>query len=68
MKNLVFNPFFHGTILVSCAVVMTVNVLITGANSLDTLTLIGKIAAIIFIVDLFAFVAFTFVKALFGKK
>ena len=51
-----------------CAVVMIVNVIATGANNIDEFTVIGKVAAIIFIVDLFFYVAFTIVIALFKKK
>jgi len=68
LKNLLTNFYFHGAILLVCAVVMVINVIATGANSLDGLTVVGKIAAIIFILDLFSFVIFTMSKALFGKK
>lgn len=68
MKNLIFNFYFHLAILGFCAVVMVINVIATGANSLDELTVVGKIAAVIFIADLFFFVGYTMMKAMFGKR
>jgi len=44
---------------------MVIDVLATGSNSLDELTILGKIAAIIFIIDLFVVVGYGFLKMIF---
>ena len=60
-----FNNFFlHAAVLAACAVVMIVNVVVTGANSFEELSIYGKIAGIVFTADLVAYVAYTMAIAL----
>lgn len=68
MKNLLFNAYFHGAVLAVCFMIMGINVILTGANNLDELTVVGKIAAILFIADLFFFVGYGFLKMIFKWK
>jgi len=64
-----FNNFFlHAAILAFCAVVMIVDVVLTGSNNFQELTVYGKIAGVIFVADLFTYVGYTMWIALFRKK
>ena len=65
--KLLKNPFFHGAVLLAMALIMIVEVVARGANSLAEMTIIGKVAGYIFIADLLGFVFYVVVLRMIFK-